>query len=66
MSFKLAKALSLVLKMGKVVDQFHFIMGGIQIPSLTEKPIKILGKMHDQSLKDAVSLLQTRSDLTAA
>ncbi len=65
MSFKPAKSRSLVLKKGRVVDQFHFTLGGTQIPSVSEKPIKSLGKMFDQSLMDAASCQQIKSDLTA-
>ncbi len=48
-----------------MADQFHFTLGGTQIPSVSEKPIKSLGKMFDQSLKDTASRQQIRSDLTA-
>lgn len=44
MSFKLAKSRSLVLKKGKVRDKFGFRLGQHQIPSVTERPVKSLGK----------------------
>ncbi len=48
-----------------MADQFRFTLGGTQIPLVSEKPIKSLGKMFDKSLKDAASCQQIRSDLTA-
>ncbi len=64
MSFKPAKSRSLVLKKGKVVDRFHFTLEGSQIPSVTERPVKSLGKIFDSSLKDTAALQQTSSDVT--
>jgi len=52
MCFKPEKFSSLVLKKGKVTNQFHFTLGTTQIPSITEKPMKSLGKVFDCSLKD--------------
>jgi len=40
LSFKHIRSRSLVLKKGKVVDKFCFLLFGITIPSITEKPIK--------------------------
>ncbi|XP_061896833.1 uncharacterized protein LOC133645919 [Entelurus aequoreus] len=65
MSFKPAKSRSLVLKKGKVADHFRFTVGGYLIPTVTERPVKSLGKIFDSSLKDAVALQQTKSDLTS-
>ncbi|XP_070689483.1 uncharacterized protein [Pempheris klunzingeri] len=65
MSFKPAKSRSLVLKKGKVADHFHLTLGGTKIPTVTEKPVKSLGKIFDSSLKDAAALQQTKSDLTS-
>lgn len=65
MSFKPAKSRSLVLKKGKVADHFRFALGGTKIPTVTEKPVKSLGKVFDSSLKDAAAVQQTKSDLTA-
>ncbi len=48
MSFKPAKSRSLVLKKGKVADQFRFTLEGSQIPSVTERPVKSLGKRCDE------------------
>ncbi len=65
MSFKPAKSRSLVLKKGKVADRFRFLtLEGSQIPSVTERPVKSLGKIFDSSLKDTAALQQTRNDVT--
>jgi len=45
MSFKPAKSRSLVLKKGKTTDKFRLTLGSTQIPSITEKPVKRLGKV---------------------
>ncbi len=64
MSFKPAKSRSLVLRKGKVADQFCFNLGGTQIPTLSEKPIKSLSKSFDSFLKDTAPPQQTRKDFT--
>ncbi len=51
MSFKLSKSRSMVLKKGKVVDKFRFSISGTVIPTITEQPVKSLGKLFDSSLK---------------
>lgn len=50
MSFKPAKSRTLVLKKGKVTDKFRFMLEGSPIPSISEKPVKSLGKLFDHSL----------------
>lgn len=47
MSFKPTKSRSLVLKKGRMVEKFRFIISGTQIPTLFEKPVKSLGKIFD-------------------
>lgn len=54
--FKPTKSRSLVLKKGKVANHFCFMLGGIKIPTMTEKPVKSLSKIFKSSLKDAVAL----------
>ncbi len=44
MDFKPAKSHSLVIKKGKVTDEFRFSLGGVQIPLVSKKPVKSLGK----------------------
>lgn len=63
MSFKPAKSRSLVLKRGKVTDKFSFFLGNIRIPSLTEKPVKSLGKVFNSSLRDTASIQATNQEL---
>lgn len=55
MSFNPVKSRSLALKMGKVADQFCFTLGGTQIPTVTEKLVKTLGKIFNSSLKDTTA-----------
>ena len=64
MSFKPTKSRSLVLKKGKVSDRFLFALGETTIPSVTEKPVKSLGKIFDSSLKDSAAIQQTKSELS--
>ncbi|KAK7901244.1 hypothetical protein WMY93_018013 [Mugilogobius chulae] len=59
MSFKPAKSRSLVLKKGKVWEKFRFSIENILIPSITEQPIKSLGKIFDATLKDKVPIKST-------
>ncbi|XP_073731592.1 uncharacterized protein [Misgurnus anguillicaudatus] len=63
MDFKPAKSRSLVVRKGKVTDQFRFTLGGIQIPSVREKPVKSLGKIYDCSLKDTAAIQTTTNQL---
>lgn len=63
MRFKPTKSRSLVLKKEKVTDKYLFSLGTIKIPSLTEAPMKSLGKVFNCSLKDAASIQATNEDL---
>ncbi|XP_061878077.1 uncharacterized protein LOC133630482 [Entelurus aequoreus] len=63
MSFKPAKSRSLVLKRGKVTGKFCFSLGTTKIPSLTEEPVKSLGKVFNCSLRDVASTKSTNQDL---
>lgn len=54
---------SLVLRRGKVADQFQFSLGGTQIPSVTEKPVRSLGKIFDCTLKDAASIKTANQEM---
>lgn len=56
MCFKPAKSRSLVVRKGKVTDRFKFDIEGKQIPTISEKPVKILGKAFNSSLKDSSSV----------
>lgn len=39
-----------------MTDKFHFALDGTTIPSITEKPVKSLGKLFDQSLRDVAAV----------
>lgn len=62
-SFKPAKSRSLVLKKEKVSSKFSFTLGMTQIPSITEKPVKSLGKVFGSSLKDTAAIHATNLEL---
>lgn len=59
MSFKPTKSRSLVLKKGRVADKFRFSISAVPIPTISEKPIKSLGKFFDRSLRDLASIKNT-------
>ena len=63
MKFKPSKSRSVVLKRGKVENKFRFCIAGEIIPTLSEKPVKSLGKVFHYTLKDKVSIEGTSSDL---
>ncbi|KAI4887728.1 hypothetical protein NFI96_005940 [Prochilodus magdalenae] len=46
MDFKPVKSRSLVLRKGKVTDKFRFFLGGVRIPSVSDKPVKSLEEGH--------------------
>lgn len=54
-----ASKIKVFSKRGKLVDKFHFSLSGVTIPSITEQPVKSLGKYSDRSLKDSVSIQET-------
>ncbi|KAJ3583724.1 hypothetical protein NHX12_015663 [Muraenolepis orangiensis] len=62
MRFKPAKSRSMVLRKGKVVDKFRFNIADTAIPSISEKPVKSLGKVFDCSLRDT-SIQSTCTEL---
>ena len=63
MYFKPAKSRSLVLKKGKVMEKVRFTVAGETIPTMSEKPIKSLGKTFNSSLKDTAAKQKTIKDL---
>lgn len=56
MEFKPSKSRSLVLKRGGVQDRFRFKIGKDTIPTVTEKPVKSLGKWYRADLNDKDSV----------
>ncbi len=63
MRFKPAKSRSMVLRRGKVDDKSRFSVTGATIPTVTEKPVKSLGKVFDSTLRDAASIQSTCTEL---
>ncbi|KAJ8011883.1 hypothetical protein DPEC_G00062910 [Dallia pectoralis] len=63
MRFKPAKSRSMVLRRGKVDDNFQFSVAGATIPTVTEKPVKSLGKVFDSTLRDPESIRSTCTEL---
>ncbi|TWW59294.1 hypothetical protein D4764_06G0008240, partial [Takifugu flavidus] len=62
MSFKPTMSRSMVLKKGKVVDKFRFSISGTIIPSITEQPVKSLGKLFDSSPKDTAAIQKSTEE----
>lgn len=63
MSVKPSESRSMVLKKGKVTDKFRFSISGTIIPSITEQPVKSLGKLFDSSLKDSNAIQKANEEL---
>lgn len=63
MRFKPSKSRSLVIVKGKVCNQYRFKINNEWIPTLTEKPIKCLGKWFRASLNDRTSIADTQLQL---
>ena len=65
MRFKPGKSRSVVIKKGKIKDDVRFCVGGLAIPSLTEKPVKSLGKIFNCTLKDTSAIKEATEELNA-
>ncbi|XP_049337547.1 uncharacterized protein LOC125802987 [Astyanax mexicanus] len=63
MMFKPGKSRSLVLRKGRVVEKYRFNLDGVLIPSVSEKPVKSLGKIFDSTLKDKAAVQSTQAEL---
>ena len=63
MKFKPGKSRSLVLQKGKVNRSARFKVAGETIPTITEKPVKSLGKWFDGSMKDHIAIKRIGGDL---
>ena len=70
MYFKPTKSRSLILKKkkkkkkkSKVMEKVRFTVAGETIPTLSEKPIKSLGKTFNSSLQDTAAKQKTIKDL---
>lgn len=51
------------LEKGQVVDKSCFSVSGTPIPTISEKPVKKLGKFPDCSLRDTASIKSTCEEL---
>lgn len=58
---KPTKSQALVVRKGMVSDSFS--IGGVQIPSITEKPVKSLGKVFSGTLRDTAAVREVGSQL---
>ena len=56
MRFKPGKSRSLVLQKGKIKSAARFTIAGEFILTVTEKPVKSLGKWFDSSTKDQAAI----------
>ena len=63
MKFKPSKSRSLVLFEGKVCNEYRFKINNEWIPTLSEKPIKGLGKWFRDTLNDRISNADTLNQL---
>ena len=52
MKFKPQKFRSFSFRKGKVNPNINFMVGGQRIPSVSEEPVKSLGRLFDKPLKD--------------
>jgi len=59
MQFKFSKLRTVSIVKGKVVDKTFFI-NGEAIPTVSEKPVKSLGRWYDGDLKDTVRVGEVR------
>ena len=63
MKFKPAKSRSLVLKSGKLTNRYKFKIQGDTIPTLSDNPVKALGKWYRTELNDQASMKETQDQL---
>ena len=52
MKFKPRKSRSLVLKRGKLDSSYHFYLSEEPIPTVSEQPVKSLGRWYTEDMKD--------------
>ena len=63
MKFKPAKSRSFVMRKGGTADKFRFSIAGTMIPTLSECPVKSLGKIFDTTLRDTNTVRTAVGDL---
>ena len=64
MKFKPTKSRSLIIRKGKQTDRFILKIQGEDIPSITDNPVKCLGKWFDDSLNDRANVQRIKTQLT--
>ena len=64
MKIKPSKSRSISIVKGKLSDQ-RFLIGDEPIPTVSEKPVKSLGRWYDASLKDKEQVDQLRKDVAS-
>ena len=62
MKFKPKKSRSLSIRKGKVDKDVYFNVGGQRIPTVSEEPVKSLGRWYDDTLKDTAQVKKTLVD----
>ena len=63
MKFKPAKSSSFIMKKGRKADNFRFSLSGTTIPTLLEYPVKNLGKIFNNTLRDTHAVRASVGDL---
>ena len=63
MSFKPGKSRSLVLLKGVLQQKQSLTIENFRIPTISEKPVKCLGKIYDNSLKDVAQIKEASKQL---
>ena len=63
MKFKPQKSISLSLRKGKLNQNINFQIGGQRIPTLSDLPVKCLGRWYDESMKDTNQVKETSKTL---
>ena len=61
--FKPAKSRLFVMKKRRTADKFRFSIAGTMIPTLSECPVKSLGKIFDTTLRDTNAVRAAVGDL---
>ena len=63
MKFKPQKSRSLSLRRGKLNQNVNFEIGGQRIPTVSDLPVKSLGRWYDESMKDTNQVKETSKTL---
>ena len=58
------KSRSLIIKKGKITEQFKLMVHGEKIPSIIGNPIKCLGKWYDETLCDRTNISRIEQQIS--